>query len=39
MTPELISGIELTVNGMKIAWSIGDYLESLEKGVGELLKE
>jgi F-type H+-transporting ATPase subunit b len=38
-TPELISGIELSANGQKVAWSISDYLASLEKGVGELLKE
>ncbi len=37
--PELISGIELTANGQKVAWSIADYLASLEKGVEELLKE
>ena len=37
--PDLISGIEFTTNGQKIAWSIADYLASLEKGVGELLKE
>lgn len=37
--PDLISGIELTTNGQKIAWSIAHYLASLEKGVGELLKE
>jgi F-type H+-transporting ATPase subunit b len=37
--PDLISGIELTTNGQKVAWSIADYLASLEKGVGELLKE
>jgi F-type H+-transporting ATPase subunit b len=37
--PDLISGIELTTNGHKIAWSIADYLLSLEKGVDELLKE
>lgn len=30
---------EVTVNGQKVAWSIADYLASLEKGVGELLKE
>ena len=38
-TPELVSGIELTANGQKVAWSIADYLASLEKGVGELLKQ
>jgi len=37
--PDLISGIELTSNGQKVAWSIADYLASLEKGVDELLKE
>lgn len=37
--PDLVSGIELTVNGQKVAWSIADYLASLEKRVGELLKE
>jgi F-type H+-transporting ATPase subunit b len=36
--PDLISGIELTTNGQKVAWSIEDYLSSLEKGVDELLK-
>ena len=39
IAPELISGIELTLNGQKIAWSIADYLASMEKGVDELLKE
>ena len=29
--PDLISGIELTSNGQKVAWSIADYLTSLEK--------
>ena len=37
--PDLISGIELTKNGQKVAWSIGDYLVSLERGVDDLLKE
>lgn len=37
--PDLISGIELTTNGQKVAWSIADYLASLEKGVDELLKD
>ena len=36
--PDLIGGIELTTNGQKVAWSIADYLASMEKGVGELLK-
>jgi F-type H+-transporting ATPase subunit b len=37
--PDLISGIELTTNGQKAAWSIADYLTSLEKGIDDLLKE
>ena len=36
--PELISGIELSTNGQKVAWSIADYLASLEMGIDELLK-
>ena len=38
-SPDLVSGIELTANGQKVAWSIADYLASLEKGVDELLKK
>ena len=37
--PDLISGIELTTNGQKVAWSIAGYLASMEKSVDELLKE
>ncbi|MBN1866218.1 F0F1 ATP synthase subunit delta [Candidatus Sumerlaeota bacterium] len=37
--PDLIGGIELAANGQKVAWSIADYLASLQKGVEELLKE
>jgi F-type H+-transporting ATPase subunit b len=37
--PELISGIELSTNGQKVAWSIADYLRELEKSAGELLHE
>ena len=36
--PDLIGGIELTANGQKVAWSIADYLASMEQGVDELLK-
>lgn len=35
---DLVSGIELTASGKKVAWSIADYLRSLETGVGELMK-
>ena len=37
--PELISGIEFTANGQKVAWSIADYLATLERSAGELLPE
>lgn len=37
--PELISGIELSTNGHKVAWSISDYLVSLKNSIDELLKE
>jgi len=37
--PELVSGIELSTNGQKVAWSIADYLAMLEKSAGELLHE
>lgn len=37
--PDLVGGIELTTNGRKLAWSIADYLLSLERGVDELLKK
>jgi F-type H+-transporting ATPase subunit b len=36
--PDLVGGIELSANGQKVAWSIADYLASLQKGVGELLE-
>jgi F-type H+-transporting ATPase subunit b len=37
--PDLISGIELATNGLRVGWNITEYLTSLEKGVGELLNE
>jgi len=36
-SPDLVGGIELTAHGQKVAWSIADYLVSLEEGVGKLL--
>jgi F-type H+-transporting ATPase subunit b len=36
--PDLIGGIELTASGQKVAWSIADYLASMEQGIDELLK-
>ncbi|MEP7314544.1 MAG: F0F1 ATP synthase subunit delta, partial [Pseudomonadota bacterium] len=37
-TPDLVAGIELTLNGRKLAWSISAYLDSLEQAVNELVK-
>jgi F-type H+-transporting ATPase subunit b len=37
--PELVSGIELSTDGQKVAWSIADYLATLERSVGELLQK
>ena len=37
-TPDIVSGIELTAIGQKVAWSIADYLGSVEQGVEDLLK-
>ncbi|CAN5356402.1 ATP synthase subunit B [soil metagenome] len=37
-TPDVISGIELTANGWKVAWNIADFLASLEQSIDELLK-
>ena len=34
----LIGGIELTANGQKVAWSIDDYLASLEQGIRDILE-
>ena len=38
VAPDLVGGIELSAHGQKFAWSIADYLASLERGVDELLK-
>ena len=35
--PDVISGIELTVQGQRVAWSIASYLGSLEDAVDKLL--
>jgi len=32
----LLSGIELIINGQKLAWSINDYLSSMEEGLANL---
>ncbi len=36
-SPGLVSGIELKSNGQKVAWSIADYLSSMETEVQEIL--
>ena len=36
---ELIAGVELSVDGQKLAWSADDYLVSLEKRIDDLLLE
>ena len=36
--PELVSGIELTTNGQRVAWSIAGYLKSLATDVDDLLQ-
>jgi F-type H+-transporting ATPase subunit b len=36
--PDLVSGIEISADGQKIAWSIADYLASLAKSIDSLLK-
>lgn len=36
--PDLVSGIELSTDGQKLAWSIAEYLTALESSVGELMK-
>jgi F-type H+-transporting ATPase subunit b len=36
--PDAICGIELTANGQKLAWSVADYVSTLEKKVGALIE-
>lgn len=38
-SPEIVCGIELSASGQKVAWSIADYLNTLEQGIAELLPE
>jgi len=35
--PDLVCGVELGANGLKVAWTIADYLASLQSGVSDLL--
>jgi F-type H+-transporting ATPase subunit b len=36
VAPQLVAGIELTVNGRRLGWSISDYLDTLKEKVAEL---
>jgi F-type H+-transporting ATPase subunit b len=35
---DLIGGIELAADGQKVAWSISEYLVSLEDSIADILK-
>jgi len=37
--PDIISGIELTINDCKVTWSIASYVAMMEKKVSELLEQ
>lgn len=39
ISPDLISGIELSTNGQEFVWNLADYIKSLERGIDEVLKE
>ena len=36
--PDLVSGIEIIAGGQKLAWSISDYLGSLERDIEALVR-
>ena len=37
-SPNAVCGIELSVQGQRVAWSMGDYLDQHEKRIAELFK-
>ena len=39
LSPELIGGISLDAQGFKIAWSIAEYLHSMESALNELVEK
>ncbi|PKN69264.1 MAG: hypothetical protein CVU54_11010 [Deltaproteobacteria bacterium HGW-Deltaproteobacteria-12] len=39
LEPDIVSGIELRVNGHKIAWSLNEYLETLVESLTETLQK
>ena len=38
-TGDVLSGVELRAHGHKLAWSLGDYLETMEEGFAHALME
>ena len=39
VAPEVVGGIELLTDGERLAWSIGDYLGTLQKRIVELFEK
>jgi F-type H+-transporting ATPase subunit b len=39
VAPEVISGIELSVNGQQLTWSLEGYLEAQQEAVAALFKD
>ncbi|TDE18104.1 F0F1 ATP synthase subunit B family protein [Dyadobacter psychrotolerans] len=37
--PQIISGVELSLNGYKLAWTVSAYLDALKDGVSETSKQ
>ncbi|PRC91925.1 F0F1 ATP synthase subunit delta [Solimicrobium silvestre] len=37
IAPRLVCGVELSINGQKLAWSIDDYLTSLDKRINDIV--
>ncbi|GLU57472.1 F0F1 ATP synthase subunit B family protein [Dyadobacter frigoris] len=37
--PQIISGVELSLNGYKLAWTVSAYLDALKDGVSETAKQ
>lgn len=38
-SPEIVSGIELNINGQKLAWSISQYINSLEQHFRQIIEQ
>ncbi len=37
-SPDIVAGIELSINGHKVAWSLADYLSSMQRSFKSVLK-